>query len=114
MALATLEKPATAADRNAAEPVVVLEQALSRQQAKAALDAEGYLSVVIAVSLATLLDLDLEALNDHVERRILQEKSGGFLEDITYRVVGHRSVEPPLYCSGEVLIRVDGRVSFLF
>jgi hypothetical protein len=63
----------------------LLAEQLTEAEIKEALDRDGFISVVIPVSLSTIIDGDLEALNDYAEETAV---STGILSDIDYTVVG--------------------------
>lgn len=66
----------------------ILEQPLTLKQLEAKSDENGYISVVIPVSLTDIIGRDIEGLNDLAEQRIVVPNA--ILSNIGYRVVGHR------------------------
>jgi len=80
----------------------VLDTLPTPEQVTALTDDQGDLTVVIAVSLDTLVDADVEALNDTVSEMITGSAAG--LTDIAFQPVG-------VAADGSVLVQVTARVT---
>jgi hypothetical protein len=90
--------------------MVPLTQPLNAEQVEHRMDRNGYIKVVLQISLSDLIKHDIEGLNSLVADRILRE---GLLSDITYDVSGYTfngSSEDGEYLPKDLLIEVTGQV----
>jgi hypothetical protein len=79
---------------------LLLDKPLTRNEIKARKDKDGFITAIIPVRLARLLERDIDELNDLADELILGDR--GILTDTTYDPVG--------VDDENVLIRVRGKV----
>jgi hypothetical protein len=82
----------------------VLTAPLTIEELKEAANKFGYISSKLTIELESLIDGDLERLNDEVSERITTSVCG--LMDISYDVAGR------IASSGEIILKVTAQVNF--
>lgn len=90
----------------------VLDKPMDTSALKAAVDADGNISVVIAVPLSGLLDRCLDEFNDLAEEQIVAGTARATLLALDFTVVGHREGNGEGIASGDVLVKVAAQVDF--
>lgn len=107
-----IETYATTAGKVNKEEMQALTEPLTQVQIEAQLDKDGWLSVVVEISLDEMIGLgDIEAMNELIDHKILDDDVIGGLSNISYRVSGcvSSSDNDADYVSGGVLIRVNAQ-----
>ena len=91
--------------------IVLLKKPLTKRALKNRADKDGRISVNIAIDLNSLIDSDLESINDFADETIIDTNVvAGSLSDISYKVVGSIPVKSG-YFNGSVIINVNADVS---
>ena len=84
---------------------MITEKPMTVEEIEDNIKKNGRIVVNVRVSLADLISMGIESLNEHIERIICPDDYT--LEDMSYLVVGSMPADEDEYIGGTVIIRVN-------